>query len=413
MNYYNVRKKCGICNGTNLSVILNLGEQPPANSLIENIKLISQEIKFPLRLGLCNDCFFVQLLDIVDKEFMFNHYLYMTSASKPIVEHFKKYADEIYNNYLISKNESTVLEIGSNDGSMLLEFKKLGAKVLGIEPAENIAKIANESGILTKNNFFSSTVAKEISKTENISVIVANNVVGHVEDLHDFMNGIKILIKENGIFIFEVPYLNDLIQKLEFDTIYHEHLSYFSLLPIINWVNQFGLEVFDIKKQSVHGGTIRVFITKKGNILQKNSVQEFLDEERQYGLDKILTYEKFAQNIIDLKLELIESIIKLKKEKKSLIGYGASAKGNVLLNYCNIDHTILDFIIDTTPLKQGKFTPGTHIPILPPNEMETKGDGDLILLLAWNYEDAILEKEKIFRSKGGKFLIPIPKPRIL
>ena len=273
MNYYNVRKKCGICNGTNLSVILNLGEQPPANSLIENIKLISQEIKFPLRLGLCNDCFFVQLLDIVDKEFMFNHYLYMTSASKPIVEHFKKYADEVYNDYLTSKNESTVLEIGSNDGSMLLEFKKLGAKVLGIEPAENIAKIANESGILTKNSFFSSTVAKEISKTENISVIVANNVVGHVEDLHDFMDGIKILIKDNGIFIFEVPYLNDLIQKLEFDTIYHEHLSYFSLLPIINWVNQFGLEVFDIKKQSVHGGTIRVFITKKGNILLQNSVQ--------------------------------------------------------------------------------------------------------------------------------------------
>jgi SAM-dependent methyltransferase len=413
LNYYNSRKKCGICNGINLTVILNLGEQPPANSLIEDIKLISQEIKFPLRLGLCNDCFFVQLLDIVDKEFMFKHYLYMTSASKPIVEHFKKYANEIYNNYLISKTESTVLEIGSNDGSMLLEFKKLGAKVLGIEPAENIAKIANESGILTKNNFFSSTVAKEISKTENISVIVANNVVGHVEDLHDFMDGIKILIKENGIFVFEVPYLNDLIQKLEFDTIYHEHLSYFSLLPIINWVNQFGLEVFDIKKQSVHGGTIRVFITKKDNILQKNSVQEFLDEERQYGLDKILTYEKFAQNIIDLKSELIESIIKVKKEKKSLIGYGASAKGNVLLNYCNIDHTILDFIIDTTPLKQGKFTPGTHIPILPPNKMETKGDGDLILLLAWNYEDAILEKEKLFRSKGGKFLIPIPKPRIL
>jgi SAM-dependent methyltransferase len=337
----------------------------------------------------------------------------MTSASKPIVEHFRKYANEIHADYLNSKNESTVLEIGSNDGSMLLEFKKLGSKVLGLEPAENIAKIANESGILTKNNFFSSAIAKEISKTENISVVVANNVVGHVGDLHDFMEGIKILIKENGIFIFEVPYLNDLIQKLEFDTIYHEHLSYFSLSPIINWVNQFGLEVFDIKKQSVHGGTIRVFITKKGNILQKNSVQEFLDEEYQYGLNKILTYEKFAQNIIDLKLDLVKYITKIKKEKKSLIGYGASAKGNVLLNYCNIDHTILDFIIDTTPLKQGKFTPGTHIPILSPNEIENKGDGDVVLLLAWNYESAILEKEKLFRSKGGKFLIPIPKPRIL
>ena len=394
-------------------MILDLGEQPPSDAFVENIKSISQEIKFPLRLGLCNDCFFVQLLDIVDKELLFKHYPYMTSASKPIVEHFKKYANEIYNDYLISKNEPTVLEIASNDGSMLLEFKKLGTKVIGIEPAENIAKIANESGILTKNSFFSSALAKEISKTENISVVVANNVVAHVGDLHDFMEGIKILIKENGIFVFEVPYLNDLIQKLEFDTIYHEHLSYFALSPIINLVHQFGLEVFDIKKQSVHGGTIRVFITKKGNILQKNSVQKFLDEEHQYGLDKILTYEKFAQNVIDLKSDLIESIVKLKKEKKSLIGYGASAKGTVLLNYCNIDHTILDFIVDTTPLKQGKLTPGTHIPILSPNAMESKGDGDLVLLLIWNYKDAILEKEKLFRSKGGKFLIPIPKPEIL
>ena len=413
MKHYRSRKKCGICNSTNFSMILDLGEQPPSDAFVENIKSISQEIKFPLRLGLCNDCFFVQLLDIVDKELLFKHYPYMTSASKPIVEHFKKYANEIYNDYLISKNEPTVLEIASNDGSMLLEFKKLGTKVIGIEPAENIAKIANESGILTKNSFFSSALAKEISKTENISVVVANNVVAHVGDLHDFMEGIKILIKENGIFVFEVPYLNDLIQKLEFDTIYHEHLSYFALSPIINLVHQFGLEVFDIKKQSVHGGTIRVFITKKGNILQKNSVQNFLDEEHQYGLDKILTYEKFAQNVIDLKSDLIESIVKLKKEKKSLIGYGASAKGTVLLNYCNIDHTILDFIVDTTPLKQGKLTPGTHIPILSPNAMESKGDGDLVLLLIWNYKDAILEKEKLFRSKGGKFLIPIPKPEIL
>ena len=413
MENYKLIKKCRICSNENLHLILDLGLQPPANALIDKTQLKNTEGKFPLRLFWCSDCSLVQLVDIVNKEHLFKHYLYMTSASKPIVEHFRKYANEIHADYLNSKNESTVLEIGSNDGSMLLEFKKLGSKVLGLEPAENIAKIANESGILTKNNFFSSAIAKEISKTENISVVVANNVVGHVGDLHDFMEGIKILIKENGIFIFEVPYLNDLIQKLEFDTIYHEHLSYFSLLPIINWVNQFGLEVFDIKKQSVHGGTIRVFITKKGNILQKNSVQEFLDEEYQYGLDKILTYEKFAQNIIDLKLDLVKYITKIKKEKKSLIGYGASAKGNVLLNYCNIDHTILDFIIDTTPLKQGKFTPGTHIPILSPNEIENKGDGDVVLLLAWNYESAILEKEKLFRSKGGKFLIPIPKPRIL
>jgi len=410
---YKIRTKCGICNSTDLISILNLGEQPPANSLIENYSPSLQEIKFPLRLGLCQNCCFVQLLDIVKKEFLFKNYLYMTSGSKPILQHFKKYAKDIYNDFLKNSHKPTVLEIGSNDGSLLLEFKKLGCNILGIEPAENLAKLANESNICTKNSFFSSNIAKEIIKSEKISVVVANNVVGHIEDLHDFMNGIKILIENDGIFIFEVPYLNDLIKKLEFDTIYHEHLSYFSLLPIVNWANQYGLEIFDIKKQSVHGGTIRVFITKKGNITQKNSVKIFLNEEHDYGLDKIETYEQFAQNVLNLKSKLLKMINQLKNDKKSIIGYGAPAKGNVLLNYCNIDHKIIDFIIDTTPLKQGKFTPGTHIPIHHPNEMNKKGTNDVSLLLAWNYKDEILENEKLFRDRGGKFLIPIPEPTII
>ena len=413
LNHHKIRSDCGICNSHNLIEILDLGEQPPSNSLIEYAELTSPEVKFPLRLCLCTDCFFVQLLDIVNKEFLFKHYFYMTSASKPIVEHFKKYATEVHNDFLKNENEPVVLEIGSNDGSMLAEFKKLGAKIIGIEPARNIAKIANDSGILTKNCFFSSDVAKEIVQSQKISLVVANNVVAHIEDLHDFMKGIKILIGNNGIFIFEIPYLNDLLQKLEFDTIYHEHLSYFSLLPILNWVHQYGLEVFDIKKQSVHGGTIRVFVTKAGNIIQKYSVQEFLSTERKYGLDKVTIYKEFAQNVIDLKLNLIKTIQQLKKEKKSIIGYGASAKGNVLLNFCEFDYKTIDFIIDTTPLKQGKFTPGTHIPIVAPNEIEHKGDNDVVLLLAWNYKDTILEKEKSFRRRGGKFLIPIPKPTIV
>jgi|TARA_B110000438_G_scaffold278976_1_gene303010 SAM-dependent methyltransferase len=410
---YKIRNKCGICSSTDLISILNLGKQPPANSLIDDLTLLSQEVKFPLRLGFCKNCCFVQLLDIVNKEFLFKNYLYMTSGSKPIVQHFNKYAKDIHDDFLKNDNESTVLEIGSNDGSLLLEFKKLGCKILGIEPAQNLAKLANELNISTQNSFFSSNVAKEIIKSKKISVVVANNVVGHIEDLHDFMNGIKILIGNDGIFIFEVPYLNDLIKKLEFDTIYHEHLSYFSLLPIINWVNQYELEIFDIKKQSVHGGTIRVFITKKGNIPQKNSVKTFLNEEHNYGLDKIETYEKFAQNVLNLKSKLLKKIMELKSENKSIIGYGAPAKGNVLLNYCNIDHKIIDFIIDTTPLKQGKFTPGTHIPIYHPSKMENKGSNDVSLLLAWNYKNEILENEKLFRDRGGKFLIPIPEPTII
>jgi len=393
-------------------MVLDLGEQPPANSFINQSDLNSSEPKFPLRLFWCRDCFLVQLLDIVDKEYLFKNYLYMTSASKPIVEHFIKYAKEIYEEFLQGLDEPLVVEIGSNDGSLLAEFKKLGTSILGIEPATNLANLANQSNITTTNTFFSSKVGKEITQSRNASVVVANNVIGHVEDLQDLMEGIKILIGEKGVFIFEVPYLVDLIKKLEFDTIYHEHLSYFSLLPIMNLTNRYGLEIFDVKKQSVHGGTIRVFISQKNSFKVKDSVKHFLDEEHRFGLDNIEIYRNFSVKVAEFKRKLKTELEIIKKENKSIFGYGAPAKGNVLLNYCNIDTRFLDYIIDTTPLKQGKYTPGTHIPIFPPEKISDKGDGHIALLLAWNYESEILEKEKQFREKGGKFLIPIPTPII-
>jgi len=394
-------------------MVLDLGEQPPANSFIDQSELTSPEPKFPLRLFWCHDCFLVQLLDIVDKEYLFKNYFYMTSASRPIVEHFTKYAQEIYKEFLQGLDDPFVVEIGSNDGSLLAEFKKLGTSILGIEPATNLAKLANESNITTKNTFFSSKVGQEIVQSRNASVIVANNVIGHVEDLQDLMEGIRILIGENGIFIFEVPYLVDLIKKLEFDTIYHEHLSYFSLLPIMNLTNRYELEIFDVKKQSVHGGTIRVFISQKNNFKVKDSVKHFLDEEHKFGLDDINVYRSFSIKVAEFKRKLKTELEIIKKESKSIFGYGASAKGNVLLNYCDIDTNFLDYVIDTTPLKQGKYTPGTHIPIFPPEKILDKGDGHIALLLAWNYEHEILEKEKQFREKGGKFLIPVPEPRLL
>jgi D-mycarose 3-C-methyltransferase len=407
---YNLAKKCRICSSKNLELILDLGKQPPANSLLDENQLENSEVKFPLRLFWCKDCFLVQLLDVVSKEDLFKHYFYMTSASKPIVDHFKKYAIDIFNEFLSEQENPFVVEIGSNDGSLLREFKKLGSSILGIEPASNLAKLANESNVTTLNDFFSLDIAKNIAQSKNVSVVVANNVIGHVENLHDLINGIKILIGEQGIFIFEVPYLLDLVKKLEFDTVYHEHLSYFSILPIINLIDRFDLEVFDIQKQHVHGGTIRIFVSKKNNFKIKENVQKFIKLEYEFGINNIKTYEKFSDDVQNLKNKIVEILQKLKKEKKSLFGYGASAKGNVLLNYCNIDFNILDYIIDTTPLKQGKFTPGTHIPILSSEKIIDKGNNDVGLLLAWNYEFEILKKEKNFRSKGGKFLIPIPIP---
>jgi len=409
LDNYRLEQKCRICSSKNLKMVLDLGEQPPANSFIDQNQLNSTEFKFPLRLFWCSDCFLVQLLDIVDKEYLFKNYFYMTSASKPIVDHFKKYAQDVYKEFLEGKNDQFVVEIGSNDGSLLSEFKKLGTSILGIEPATNLSNLANQSSITTKNTFFSSQLSKEIIKSHHASVVVANNVIAHVEDLHDLMEGIQILIGNDGIFIFEVPYLLDLIKKLEFDTIYHEHLSYFSILPLLKLVKQFGLEIFDIRKQSVHGGTLRIFVSKKDNYQINNSVNFFINEENKLGLDKIEFYHKFSTNVEELKKNLLKLLTQLKKENKSLLGYGAPAKGNVLLNYCGIDTNFLDYIVDTTPLKQGKYTPGMHIPIIPPKNLKNT---DVALLLAWNYESEILLKEKMFRNNGGKFLIPVPNPII-
>ena len=412
MKNYTLEKKCRICSGENLRLILDLGSQPPANSLIEKNQLNSTELKFPLRLFWCSDCFLVQLLDIVSKEYLFQHYLYMTSASKPIVSHFGKYAKSVFDEYLQNATNPLVVEIGSNDGSLLGEFKKLGVSVLGIEPASNLSKLSNDLNIDTLNEFFSLDIAKQIIESRMPSVIVANNVIGHIENLHNLMDGIKLLIGKSGVFIFEVPYLIDLIKNLEFDTVYHEHLSYFSLLSLTNLIEQLGLEIFDVQKQSVHGGSIRVFVSRKNNFQINDSVKKMIDDEHTFGLKKLDVYKIFSAKITELKKELKNVLVDLKKEGKLIFGYGAPAKGNVLLNYCNIDNTILEFIIDTTPIKQGKFTPGTHIPIMSPSNIMKKGSGNIALLLAWNYEQEILAKENEFRNNGGKFVIPVPSPVI-
>jgi SAM-dependent methyltransferase len=306
-----------------------------------------------------------------------------------------------------------IIEIGSNDGTLLKEFKKLGATVLGIEPAKNIAKIANDAGITTENTFLNHDIVKKKSLEKKASIIVGNNVFGHIDDLKEFMKCIKILSKEKGVFIFEVPYVVNLIQKLEFDTVYHEHLSYFSLIPLIRLMDEFNLEIFDVKKQKVHGGTIRVFVSEKNNFKKTSNFEKMIKFEKEFGINKIQTYQKFSENVKELKNKLQNTLLKFKKEGKIIFGYGAPAKGNVLLNYCNIGTEFLDYIIDTTPLKQGLYTPGMHIPVYSPDKILDKGEGSIALLLAWNYKSEILDKENQFRTNGGKFLLPIPEPKLI
>jgi len=411
MQVYHEAKKCRICSSKNLESVLDLGIQPPANSFLK--KVSSSEKKFPLRLFFCKDCFLLQLVDIVDKKLLFSHYLYLSSASKPILEHFSKYAFNVFNKFWKNKRKPLVIEIGSNDGSLLKEFKKLGANVLGVEPASNVSKIALKSNIPTINKFFTSKLASSLAKKGKPNIILANNVVGHIEDLNDFVLGIKNLLDDDGIFVFEVPYVLDLLKKIEFDTIYHEHLSYFSLLALTKLFKKFELEIFDIQRQSVHGGTLRIFVAKKERKKIKSKVIKMINFEKEYGISKIRTYKQFGKKVLILRNSLQKKIKQLKQEGKMIYGYGAPAKGNVLLNFCQIDNKMINFIVDTTPLKQNLLTPGTHIPIKSPTKIIQKGAGDIFLLLAWNYKKEILKKEKRFRKRGGKFLIPLPNPRIL
>ena len=413
MSKYHKKNECRICSSNNLELILDLGEQPPSNAFIKKEDLEKPEDKFPLRLYLCKECYLLQLLDIVDKEILFKEYLYLTSASKPSVNHFKKYAYDVYEEFLKQSKNPLVIEIGSNDGTLLKEFKKLGVTVLGIEPAKNIAKIANDAGITTENTFLNYDIVKKKSLEKKASIIVGNNVFGHIDDLKEFMKCVKILSKEKGVFIFEVPYLVNLIQKLEFDTVYHEHLSYFSLIPLIKLMDEFNLEIFDVKKQKVHGGTIRVFVSEKNNFKKTINFEKMIKFEKEFGINKIQTYQKFSENVKELKNKLQNKLLKFKKEGKIIFGYGAPAKGNVLLNYCNIGTEFLDYIIDTTPLKQGLYTPGMHIPVYSPDKILDKGEGSIALLLAWNYKSEILDKENQFRTNGGKFLLPIPEPKLI
>ena len=403
---YHKGNTCRICNSPNIELILNLGEQPPANSLLSPENFDSPEPRFPLRLFVCKDCFLVQLLDIVEKEFLFKHYLYLSSASKPLSEHFFNYAQYISQNFL-KKEKSLTMEIGSNDGTLLKEFRKLGFPVLGVEPASNIAKMANESGIPTLNEFFTSDLAQSL-KDKRPTAIIANNVVGHIDALHDFMKGIAILLQEEAVFVFEVPYLVDMLDKLEYDTIYHEHRSYFSILPLTRILDDYDLQIFDVQRQKVHGGTIRVFVSKKGSHEVSKTTVTMLKQEKEGGMNNIRTYREFGKKVEFSRELLLKELSTLKENGKKIFGYGAPAKGNVLLNYCGIDTRLLDFVTDTTPLKQGLYTPGTRIPIRSPDIINSLNGDYVALLLAWNYEDAILSKEHEFRKRGGKFLIPIP-----
>ena len=406
-----LRTVCRVCGGKELHKFLSLGPTPLANSFLRKNQLDNPEDFYPLDMYFCSNCYLVQLLDVVSPKVMFKEYAYVTGASKPMQAHFTGLAEDVIKNFKISK-DSLVVDIGSNDGTLLQCFSKFGLRMLGIEPASNIARLAEANGISTLNEFFDEESAVKLRKEYgSADIITATNVFAHVDNLESILSGINHLLSNNGVFIIEFPYLLNLLNNMEFDTIYHEHLSYFAVHPLIYLFRKFGMEVVDIKQIPVHGGSIRVFVQRSAK-QQSQNVVKLLSMEQEAKLISFKTYLKFANETSLLKEKLVRLLKRLKREGARITGYGATAKGNTLLNYCEIGTDVLDYITDTTPFKQGCYTPGMHIPIFPEEKFHEEPP-DYAILLAWNYADAILQKESEYRQNGGKFILPIPEPRVI
>lgn len=404
-NDYRTIASCRICGSGSLHEFLDLGEVPPVNSFLESPS--GEETTYPLEVVVCEACNHVQLKHTVRRSLLFENYSYFSSASEPIVEHFGDYAKTVEKRYLTT--DDLVVEVGCNDGVMLHQFSD-SVRTVGVEPAKNVAETARERhdlNVLTE--FFGEQAAESVrDEYGTASSIIANNVLGHVDDLHDVMRGVETLLEEDGIFVIEVPYLVELLNDVKFDTIYHEHISYFALGPLAELFSQFGMEVFDVERLDVHGGTIRIYAQRSENDRATSDyVKDLFALEETLGLDSLVVYDEFREKVKQRRKQLTKLLDEFAEQGYSIVGYGASAKGNVLLNYCNIGPETVEYIIDTTPAKQGTYSPGMHIPVRDPSTFRDPYP-DISLLLAWNYRDTILEKEQSFRESGGRFVMPAP-----
>lgn len=404
---------CRVCKSKKISKVLNFGPTPLANAFLKKEQLDLAEDFYPLDVFFCENCNFLQLGQVVSPKLLFSNYVYVSSTSPVFVNHFSNFAKEVFSRFSLN-SKSLVIDIGSNDGILLKPFKKLGSRVLGIEPASHIVKLAIANGVESISDFFSAKLAKEIVKKKGkAKIITATNVFAHIDDLDEVIHGLDTLLTDDGVFIIESPYLIDFLEKRYFDLVYHEHLSYWSLKPLVTLFKRFQMEVFAVKKVEAHGGSIRVFIKRKKSHYEiSKSIEDFLKKERLMRLEKKDTYINYGKKILENRLKLTELLVKLKRKGKRIIGYGAPAKSNTLLNYFKIGQEFIDYIIDDSPFKQGLYTPGTHIPVVSAAKLE-KDNPDYVMILAWNFSESIQKRLSWFKSRGKNFIIPVPKPEIV
>jgi SAM-dependent methyltransferase len=406
---------CRSCNGIPLQLLLSLGRTPLANSLLTAAQLNQPEGAYPLDLAFCEACGLVQITETVSPDILFHEYIYFSSFSDALLEHSRTLAERLIMARGLSPL-SHVVEIASNDGYLLQFYHRQGIPVLGIEPAGNIAQVAREQrGIPTLNEFFSEELARKLRADNGpADVIHAHNVLAHVADLNGVVAGIAALLAADGVAVIEVPYVKDLIDHCEFDTIYHEHLCYFSLSALDRLFGRHGLVIHDVERLRIHGGSLRLFATRvEGSAGYRGAaVQALLAEEAGWGVNTLAFYRDFAARVEQLKKSLCDLLANLKHEGRRIAAYGASAKGSTLLNYFGLGRETLEFVVDRSTYKQGRYTPGTHLPIYAPGRLlETMPD--YVLLLTWNFAEEVLAQQAEYRNRGGKFIFPIPEVRVV
>jgi hypothetical protein len=406
-------KACRICHGSSFRRYLNLGFTPPADSFIRVQGLQQPEVYYPLEVCLCLDCGISQLGYTVPPDILYQHdYPYESSTTLAGRTHFFNFATSVVNRFKLGSG-SLVIDVGSNVGVLLDGFKENGCRIVGIDPSANIAEIAISRGIETINDFISPQVASQILvRYGRASVITATNVFAHIDDLDSFMEAIDLLLDDTGVLIIEAPHFLKLVQNLEYDTIYHEHLLYISVRPLNRLFGRFGYEVFDVEEVGIHGGSIRIYVSRSDCHQRTVALSKMLEVEERNGIFDIVRLKQFSKDVAAHRLKLTALLRSLKSEGYTLAGVSAPAKGMTLLNYCRIGTELLDFITEKSRLKIGQYTPGMHIPILPDAALAERRP-DYALLLAWNFADEIMGNLKEYREKGGKFIIPIPIPRIV
>ncbi len=405
---------CRFCKTELQHTFADLGMSPFSNSYVKPEERNRAEAFYPLHTYVCSRCFLVQLEEFKSPDQIFSDYAYFSSYSQSWLEHCQKYVEMMIDRFHFNEN-SFITEIASNDGYLLQYFVERGVPVLGIEPAANVAEVAIEKGIRTVVEFFSRTTARSllVNFSHKADLILGNNVLAHVPDINDFVGGLKIFLADNGVITFEFPHLLQLIRHSQFDTIYHEHFSYLSLLSVEKIFAQQGLKLFDVEELPTHGGSIRIFAQHADGPQQLQ--QRLIDlrrAEADAGLDRIETYTDFSKKIVRIKSDLLEFMLTQQRQGKKIVGYGAPAKGNTLLNYCGIGPEYLPFTVDLSPHKQGTLLPGTRIPVYAPERIIAEKP-DFVLILPWNLREEIMRQMEQVRSWGGRFVVPIPQLEII